>query len=548
MLTPLSFQLIKYWNDRIGHICLGIHKMSEITYKSSLLIEAFMRADFYNHPVGIIQLIETHISWVVLTGDYAYKIKKNINLGFLDFSSLKNRQYYCEEELRLNQRLAEDIYLQVLPISINKNRFQLNDKGDVVEYVLKMKQFSSSGELDNLLDTGQLKNSHIDSFAKLISGFHRLVERSTKDDHYGLANYIYKPINENFEQIRKFSSQTQLSETLSKLEVWSQSNFKHLQLIFKQRKEQGYVRECHGDMHLHNMTWFNNKPVLFDCIEFNPDLRWIDVISDIAFFLMDLQKKNRLNFSQRFLDKYLQITGDYTGLRLLVFYLVYRALVRAKVEAITAAQADISRKHKSAAESSLCDYVKLAVTYTQVNTRRLIITHGFSASGKSTVSQQLLENSKLIRIRSDVERKRIFNYLNKNDSMSDVGTDIYSLNATQKTYEKLLALSSQILDSGFSVLVDAAFLKYEQRCKFQNLAQEKNINYVILDVTASDDVLRQRIQNRKHDISDADLNVLEDQLKSSEIFRNQELTHVITVDTEKYLNIEILIDQINKLT
>ena len=501
------------------------------------LIIALMNPVLYDHPVTNLQLIETHISWVILTGPYAYKIKKPLNLGFLDFSTLEKRQFYCEEELRLNRRLAPDLYLQVVKVTGTSEQPSFTNKGSAIEYAVKMVQFPQEAQLDHVLERGDLQLEHIDLIARIISDFHQQIVIADIDSSYGDPEHVYQPVLENFAQIRERITDTKSIEILDELACWSKSAYADLHDVFVERKKEGFIRECHGDLHLRNLAWFNDSPMAFDCLEFNPDLRWIDVMSEVAFLVMDLQDHQQPQMAQRFLNCYLEYTGDYAGMRVLVFYLVYRAMVRAKVNAIRLDQAAISTDEKAEEEKSLSGYLELARDYTRRTTPQLILTRGMSASGKSTLTEPLLEQLGAIRIRSDVERKRIFGVELEKEAAVAVGEGIYTPEATDITYNRLAKLAELVIDAGYSVIVDATFQKDEQRKRFRNLARVKEVPFVILEFTASIDTLRQRIKARKYDVSDADLLILEHQYANWRPLSKEEKPYAIEINTETTFDI-----------
>lgn len=510
------------------------------------LIRALMQPAVYGHPVTDIQLIETHISWVILTGEYAYKIKKPVNLGFLDFSTLEKRLLCCNEELRLNSRLAAEIYIDVVAISGTSAQPFLPGTGTAIEYAVRMVQFPQQAQLDNMLAKGGLGRMHIDAIADMVAKFHQTIDTAPADSELGSPAYVYHPVAENFSQIREHLPTNKYDVQLADLESWSGSVFKSLTPLFERRKRDGFIRECHGDMHLRNLVWFNNKPMAFDCLEFNPALRWIDTLSEVAFLVMDLQDRKQPALAQRFLNRYLQQCGDYQGMQVFSFYLAYRALVRAKVDAIRAGQQGIDEDEKTAAESEFQAYLHLAQSYTQRSAPKLVITRGMSASGKSTLTEPLLEAMGAIRIRSDVERKRLFGIDPAADSKAGIEEGIYTAEAGIKTYAKLRQLAGVLLDAGFTVIIDAAFLKFEQRQPLMQLSGEKHIPFIILEFTASADTLRERIRARSHDVSDADLSVLEHQLASTRPLSDEELPYKITVDTESTVNAEKLAAEIDR--
>ena len=502
-------------------------------------INKLLQPSVYEHPTDHIELIETHISWVILTGDFAYKIKKPVNFGFLDFSTLEKRRYYCEQELRLNRRLAPTIYLEVIAVSGTEKKPVISKHGEAFEYAVKMRQFPQAAQLDHMLAAGEIKTEHMDRIAHMVADFHQTADIADNTVNYGEPTLVYQPVEENFLQIYQHINTEAYTDKLTILEQWCRNEFSKLKAVFAQRKSDGFIRECHGDMHLRNLLWLDDNPVAFDCIEFNDKLRWIDVISEIAFLVMDLQHQKQKKLANHFLNSYLEASGDYAGLAVLPFYLCYRAMVRAKVSALRLEQKDLSTKEKHNTEKEFISYLELALTYTERTPPKLIIMHGLSASGKSSVSQALLDATGVIRIRSDVERKRLFK-----STSGNTDTDIYSKGATQQTYEKLTHLASIIIDAGYSVIVDATFLRYENRKLFQQLAKQLQVPFIILRITASNEVLRQRIIQRSNDVSDADLAVLEQQLARQKPLHPEEIRASIHIDTEAPLGISQLIKDI----
>ena len=514
-------------------------------------IKNMLKPEVYDHPVNDIQLIETHISWVILTGSYAYKIKKPVDFGFLDFSTLEKRLDCCRQELRLNRRLAPAIYIDVVAITGTFDKPVISGDGAPLEYAVKMTQFPQSAQLDNMLHAGELKPHHMDSIAYMVSGFHQSIEIADNSVVYGDATTVNHPVKENFAQIKEHMDVSNYADTLNSLENWSRDEFIKLESMLTQRKADGYIRECHGDMHLRNMLWMNDRPMAFDCIEFNPALRWIDVISEVAFLVMDLQDRQQQQLANRFLNSYLEDTGDYAGLAVLPYYLTYRALVRAKVSALRLEQKTLPAEEQTQALTEFESYLELASSYIQPSLPRLIIMRGLSASGKSTVSQQLLEATDSIRIRSDVERKRLFDVPTEpavpaGSGDNKINAGIYSKQASVQTYNKLLELASLIVSAGYNVIVDAAFLKYEQRKPFQQLADTLSVPYVIIETVAEADILRDRIIKRKNDVSDADLEVLEHQLQNWQPLQENEIDTAISVDTGEPLDITTLVSRLNK--
>jgi aminoglycoside phosphotransferase family enzyme/predicted kinase len=502
------------------------------------LIQALLNPAAYPHPVTHIELVETHISWVLLTGQYAYKIKKNVQFDFLDFSTLEKRHFYCQEELRFNSRFAPDLYLQVVPITGSAEHPQINGSGEAIEYAVQMQQFDGSQLLSHIADRGELSHAIIDQLAELTANFHKNAKSDTSNSPFGTPQETHHWFQGNFAHIRPLINNERFLQQILQLEHWGEQALLKNKRLMELRKQQGFIRECHGDLHLGNITLIDGIVTLFDGIEFNPGLHWIDTISEIAFVIMDLQHRGFNQLAHRFLNRYLSVSGDYEGLALLPYYLVYRALVRCKVALLRWEQ---HRNPQDLQEAE--SYANLAENYSQPKPTQLFITHGYSGSGKSTFSAQIAEsvnikNLGIIHLRSDVERKRLI-YKPEQDqsqesSSNEVNQGLYTPDNVLLVYRRLLELASSLLDAGFSVLIDAAFLQSEQREMFADLAANKQVDFVILDFHAPELELKRRISERQqsgNDASEATLAVLEHQLKTAQTFSGNELDHVIQIDT-----------------
>ena len=499
-----------------------------------VLLSHLQTKALFSHEVSRFELLQTHISWVLLTGPYAYKFKKPVDLGFLDFSTLALRKHFCEEELRLNQRLAPQLYLDVVSINGDTSHPHINGTGPVIEYAVKMRQFPQSAQLDKVLARHELTPTHIDSLADAVANFHHDTAQAGPDSPYGDPDSVLQPVMENFAHIRQIHSLAEYEPRLQAIKDWCQSRFTQLKELFVLRKAQGFIREGHGDMHLRNMALLEDRVVLFDCLEFNPALRWVDTINDIAFLLMDLDDRHQGPLAWRFLNRYLQHNGDYDGLRLLDYYKVYRALVRAKVDAIRLAQSHLTKQEQQQTRDDFLGYLSLAESYIQTPRPVLVITRGLSGSGKTTYSQSLLESLGAIRLRSDVERKRQF----------AAAGDLYDKTVTQQVYQHLHDLAALLLQAGYSVIVDATFLDSAHIQPMHTLATHMGIPFHILEFNASPDTLRRRISQRAAEYSDADLTVLEKQLQHWHALPAKMQTSLIQVDTEQDIDLEQLINKL----
>lgn len=499
------------------------------------LIQTLKTSAAFPHPAEAIQVRETHISWVLLTGDFAYKIKKPVDFGFLDYSTLEQRKHFLELEMQLNQRLAPDLYLEVLPISGTPDAPRIGDASNPFEYTLKMRQFDDSQLLNALQQKGELKEGHLLQLSDEIADFHHQLKGQQPPDDLGTAEAIWAPAQQNFDQIRDLLDDDEALKQLKLLEGWSIDTFDRLKDTFNQRHAEGFVRECHGDLHLGNATLWQGKVVAFDCIEFNPGFRWCDVISDLAFLLMDLEDRGLNQLANITLNHYLEKTGDYAGLQLLCFYKVYRALVRAKINLFRLGQPGLDDEDKAAVIRQYRSYTDLAESYTDFKSPYLMITYGVSGSGKSTLTENVVRELGGIRIRSDVERKRLFGLDAQANSQSEISAGIYTPEATEHTYQKLTELADQVLRSCYPVTLDATNLKRAQRDRLRDVAESLGLPSLIIALKADEATLRRRITKRQQEgekVAEADLAVLEQQLASREPLNDEELTCAVTVDTD----------------
>jgi aminoglycoside phosphotransferase family enzyme/predicted kinase len=505
-----------------------------------VLVQSLLKADFLNTSEKPPRLIETHISSVIVTESYVYKIKKPLNLGFLDFSTLQKRQFYCEEELRLNQRLSPDLYIDVMKVTGSVQDPLINGETEAIEYLVRMKPFLQRDQLDRLLQENNFSQHQVKALAEYIAGFHRATAVAPSQSEYGSYKAVLKPVQENFVQIRQRLKDPAQLKRLIKLETSSMQTASHLRKAIDVRKDNNFVRECHGDLHLRNLAWFEGHPLAFDCIEFDPNLYFIDVINDVAFLMMDLWYQQRHDLAQVFLNQYLQANGDYSGLQLLRFYMHYRAMVRAKIDIISVNQDDLSNDKKQALLTSFNSYLNLAEKLSQNTRPTLFIMFGPSGSGKSTVAAQLCRLNDAIVLRSDIERKRLYSVDFKQNLENDFGKGIYSSDATQKTYQRLAELSACILQAGLSVIVDATFNEPEHRALFVRLCRQQHCHFKIIELKVSQQTMRERIKKRRNDVSDADLKVLENQLSQWVPLTPEEQQNVITIDVEQAVSDEFL--------
>jgi aminoglycoside phosphotransferase family enzyme/predicted kinase len=476
--------------------------------------------------------IDTHISTVVLAGDWAYKLKKPLYLGFLDFLSMEAREHACREELRLNRRLAPDLYLDVCRITGAVDHPAVDGDGPLVDWAVRMRRFDPDAVLSQHLD--RLDDALVDGLAAEVAAFHGQVDRAAADD-VGGPGPACAAMRQNFEQIRQFHPPA--AERLQRLEAWTASLCERISPLLQQRHDAGFTRECHGDLHLGNVALIDGRPVVFDAIEFNPALRWIDPINDVAFMTMDLQQRSLDWQARRFVNRYLEVTGDYAGLALLRGFEVYRALVRAKIASIRLGQADLAAADRAAVEREFGGYLDLADRLCRPARPALVLMHGVSGSGKSHAAYALLERLDAVVVRSDVERKRLLGLAAGADATAH---GAYRADMTDRTYARLAELAGGLLEAGYSAIVDATFLRAEQRQRFRQLADTQGRPFVIVDCEAPRDVLVQRLAARSDtagNVSDADVAVLDGQLAAREPLGEDERRACVSVAPGQALDI-----------
>ncbi|ATX79200.1 hypothetical protein Ga0123461_0780 [Mariprofundus aestuarium] len=447
-------------------------------------------------------MIQTHISWVFLAGDYAYKLKKPVDFGFLDFTTLAKRKHFCERELELNQRTSPEIYLGVLPVCASGTTFALGGSGNIVDYCLKMHRFSQSNLLDRRLKACNFDDSWMDSLAADCARFHKSSEPNREINHISL---LKGHIETNLEVASKHASSGLNRQTIIALSEFAAAELPRLRPLLEERQQMGHIRHCHGDLHLKNITLIDGHPHLFDCIEFNDDFSTIDTMNDVAFLIMDCDAHLRPELGMRFLSRYLEFSGDYNGLRLLPLYLFYRASVRGKVACLLADELEGKECELQLLEAG--KYFDLALSYSKKRSNCLFAIGGLSGSGKSHLALLGCGIESAVVIRSDATRKRI--------ALSYPELELYGREMHTNTYKAVFDAARVALSAGFSVILDATFIHPDSRSQLKAVADSCHtpLHFFWLDIDES--ILRERISQREsaaNDISDADLRVLELQL------------------------------------
>lgn len=500
------------------------------------LLDALRAPSAYPHPVGAVEVIETHISSVLLAGDFAYKIKKPVDLGFADFSTLERRRTCCGEEIRLNRRSAPSLYLDVVPItrSPDGSGVRIGGDGPALEYAVRMRRFAVGARLDQMAGAGTLDARLIDRLAATVAAFHARCGRVPEASAYGTAESVRAWITGTVDQLRR-RAPASLQPRIDRLAPWIDAEVARCADRITARRTAGFVRECHGDLHLANVALVDGEPLPFDCIEFNPELRFIDVMSDVAFTWMDLLDHDLQRLAARFLNRYLEASGDHEGVATLRLHAVYRALVRALVATIRGEQLDRSPGEQSRQASAAQRYLEVAERLTRLAPPLLVIVCGVTGSGKTTVARHLLESLGALGVRSDIERKRLAGLAATARTGDRIDAGLYGTAATRATYRRLARIADALVSAGFPALIDATFQRHADRRSFAALAAQRGARFVAVLCEAPVATLQARVAARSargDDASDATLAVLAHQLATFEAPTADEAATTHRLDTD----------------
>ena len=486
---------------------------------------AMQRACTYRHPAGRIVRIKTHISIVYLAGRFAYKIIKPVAPGFADFTAPETRRRCCEAQLQLNRPLARGLYLGVLPITRRGRTVTLESGGRAIEHAVKMRRFDEAGLFSSLARSGALSLHDIDGAAHRLAAWHRHAPRDAPLARYGSAALFKAQIEAVSVALQAGCGEPDLPE----IAAWCGQQLAQRSAAIDRRRANGLVRACHGDLHLDNVMRWRGEISMFDCIDFDDALRWIDIANDIAFLVMDLRARAGTRLSNRLLNRWLEASGDYAALEPMPLYIVYRALVRALVAHLHSKSG--SSPGAAAATRDAARYIEIAAAGTRRPPPVLLLCHGFSGSGKSVASRALAELSGAVCLSSDVERKRM-----ESIAAADIRLDAthYTTEARHAVYDHLLRLASAVLQAGYSAIVDATFLEHRHRSAFFALGERLGVCVRILDFRATPHVMAERIGVRRRnqrDASDADTSTLSRQLATAEPLTSVETAQTFAFNT-----------------
>jgi hypothetical protein len=499
------------------------------------IFQAMARPEFYPHPVTKVEQRETHISKVFLTGAYVYKIKKAVDLEFLDYTSLSKRKFYCEQETILNRRLSHDIYIGVVAITLKNGCYFLDGPGEVVEYAVKMRQLPEQCAMMRLLRSGKMDRKTTAQLALKLAEFYGQAPTGEGINSYGAWETIRANCEENFRQADTFAGNI-LDERMFQVVRAATRSFLHRRkVLFKQRVNAGKIRDCHGDLRSGHI-YFTDDIQIIDCIEFNERFRYSDITSDLAFLIMDLDYEGFPKTARHLLDCYVRYADDPDVFVLIDFYKCYRAFVRAKVNCLRLAGNALGDWEKRRLHRETDRYLDLAYEYAILFTRPTIwVLCGMAASGKSTIATELSRKLGIAVLRSDLIRKDLFGL--QPDDFMDVPFEggIYSKGASSLTYGKLLMLAQEEIAKGASVILDATFSSQHQRCEALRLARDMDANIIFIECTPPIKVRKDRLVKREADVLVSDARIHHFKQFKSQFEPLEDITDEmhIRIDTQK---------------
>jgi uncharacterized protein len=480
------------------------------------LIEALSDPAAYPHAVEKVDIHQTHLSVVFLAGPFAYKIKKPVSLGFVDFSTLERRYFFAMEELRLNRRLAHGIYLDVLSIAQTERGLRVGADGDAIEWAVKMTRLPAETSFASLLSNGKLDENLLLKVAGRLASFHESAERGENVSSQARFDVVAQNARENFSQAEPMVEGSVSRAVLVRLASLTEEELRRLYWLINSRANRGKPRDTHGDLRLDHVYIVPgeeppNDLAIIDCIEFNERFRYADPIADIAFLTMDLRYAGREDLAKRFVDAYIRISGDTEGLRLLPFYVSYRAAVRGKVEGIASKEPEVPRADREGSLARARAYWLLALSTLESPTRRpaLVLVGGLPGSGKSTLAKILADRASFEVIRSDIVRKSLAGLSEHESARAGTDEGIYTPEWTEKTYAACLTRAEALLFAGKRVVVDASFRESARRSLFLDTARRWSVCGLYLECRAAREIVRDRLVNRRDDASDADWPVYE---------------------------------------
>jgi uncharacterized protein len=499
------------------------------------LIAAMLRPEFYPHRPAAVDLVQTHISYVLLAGDHVYKIKKPVRFSFLDFSTLERRRHFCHEELRLNRRLAADAYLGVVAIRADFTGYVLAPEDDphAVEYAVHMRRLPAERTLERLLERHEATPALIDAIAARLAEFHRQADAGPAVRAYGDPAAILQVVENNYRDMRPFRDVTISSADDDAIQEFSRTFLQRHEVLLRARQDEQRIRDCHGDLHSEHICC-GDRLTIFDCIEFNEAFRYCDVASEIAFLAMDLDYHGQPELTAHLVSRYVAYTGDPDLPRLLPFYQCHRAYVRGKVGSLKSAEGEVADAEREAARRSAWRHFALAYRYTWAGNPWLVVVSGLSGTGKSVIAAALHARTGFVHLNSDIVRKRLAGIAATARLTGAERDALYAPAQSARTYMTMLAEAARHLAGGRGVILDATFSRRVDRDAARAAGTERGIPVLIAECRCPDEVVRRRLAHRvarDDSPSDADWSIYLQQRRHHEPLAADEPGPHLVLDT-----------------
>jgi len=512
------------------------------------LVKALLKPRAYPETTKQVELVQTQMSFVFLTDDDVYKVKKPVNLDYLDYTTLEKRHFYCQREVELNRRLCPEVYLGVVPITRYQGGILLDGEGEIIEYAVKMRRLPQAAMMDVLLAKNRVSPEMVASVAQKLAAFHQQAETNATISTFGDLGTIIQNTEENFTQTVKYIGNTICRENYQRIKAYTGNFIKKNTSLFHKRMKDGRIRDCHGDLHAAHIC-FANGICIYDCVEFNDRFRYSDIASEAAFLAMDLDHYGRADLSRSFVNAYVEISQDNELKELLNFYKCYRAYVRGKVESFKLDDPYISEEEKARVLAIAKRYFELAESYIR-SKPVLFITTGLVGTGKTALAQALAKRLGLVVISSDVTRKKLAGIPIAEHRFEEFDTGIYSAEFSRLTYDKMFTEAKHILGEGGSVIIDASFIKAEERLKAKQLAEKMSADFMIIECTLDEASIKRRLAQRleQGSVSDGRWAIYEPQKKNFDpVVEVPETNHVI-IDTSQPVDetVRQVLDKISK--
>jgi aminoglycoside phosphotransferase family enzyme/predicted kinase len=490
-------------------------------------------------PTKEFKVLQTHISYVFITDEMVYKIKKPVNFGFLDFTTLEKRRFYCEREVELNKRLCPDIYLGVVPVIRRGKQFFIEDvdrsisssRGEVLDYAVKMKRLPEEGMMKTLLAKGSLTTKHIDLIVKKLVPFYQTAETNEEISKYGSLEVVSYNIEENFSQTKDFVGKALTQRKFETIVSYSRRFMEEHASLFEKRIKKGFIRDGHGDLYSANICFdYLREVYIFDCIEFNERFRCGDVCSDLAFLAMDLDFYRLDEFSKYFIDEYVKRSGDKDLLLLLDFYKCYRAFVRGKIGCFTSQDQSLSPKAREEALSLAQRYFDLAFRYAK-GIPKVLVFMGLSCTGKTYLAERMVQKYPAVYLSSDVERKKLLGLDPEKHYYAEFEQGIYSPEVSDKTYEVLAEEARIEVSYGRDVIIDATFRKKKWQDMLFSALKDIPCEVFFIWCVADDEVVKERFSKRATEKTASDA-LFETYLHQKKTFEPPvEIPNLLKIDT-----------------